>query len=257
MKFVRSVEFDTNNLLKANAFDHEAALNLSNGIATEWMDWHTQAQTMNLPETALGVNPGDRRALFSLIRYFKPNSVLEVGTHIGASTLSIATALDENFKQSNRKAKFKTIDIRDVNSEEMKPWLKFGAPYSPREMMQRLSIKTEVTFVSGDSLKFLRQTQETFDFIFLDGDHSAKNLVQEIPEALKKLNPNGVIVLHDYYPKGEPIWPNKPSIVNGPYIALESIMESNTTLGVLPLGNLPWETKLGSQATSLALLLRK
>ena len=34
-----------------------------------------------------GVNPGDRRAIYSLIHYLKPISVLEIGTHIGASTV--------------------------------------------------------------------------------------------------------------------------------------------------------------------------
>src|SRR5213592_4763710 len=37
-----------------------------------------------------GVNPGDRRALFYLVTALRPQAVLEVGTHIGASTLCIA-----------------------------------------------------------------------------------------------------------------------------------------------------------------------
>lgn len=40
-----------------------------------------------------GVNPGDRRAIYHLIRSLKPRSVLEIGTHIGVSTLYIALAL--------------------------------------------------------------------------------------------------------------------------------------------------------------------
>ena len=40
-----------------------------------------------------GVNPGDRRALFYLVRAFRPARMLEIGTHVGASTLHIVAAL--------------------------------------------------------------------------------------------------------------------------------------------------------------------
>ena len=40
-----------------------------------------------------GVNPGDRQAVYYLIMALKPQNVLEVGTHIGASMPHIARAL--------------------------------------------------------------------------------------------------------------------------------------------------------------------
>ena len=42
-----------------------------------------------------GINPGDRRALYYLIMALKPKNILEIGTHIGASTLHIACALKQ------------------------------------------------------------------------------------------------------------------------------------------------------------------
>ena len=41
-----------------------------------------------------GVNPGDRRAVYYLIRSLRPANVLEIGTHVGASTLHIAAGLE-------------------------------------------------------------------------------------------------------------------------------------------------------------------
>jgi hypothetical protein len=37
-----------------------------------------------------GVNVGDRRALYYLVRALRPRRVLEIGTDVGASTMSIA-----------------------------------------------------------------------------------------------------------------------------------------------------------------------
>src|SRR6266511_3475177 len=41
--------------------------------------------------TTGGVNPGDRRAVWYLIRGLNARSVLEIGTHVGASTVHIAS----------------------------------------------------------------------------------------------------------------------------------------------------------------------
>jgi hypothetical protein len=58
-----------------------------------------------------GVNPGDRRALYHLIAHFQPKRVLEIGTHVGASTVYIASAL-RRFVDGGQ---LTTADIADVN----------------------------------------------------------------------------------------------------------------------------------------------
>ena len=65
-----------------------------------------------------GVNPGDRRALWFLIKGFRPQSVLEIGTHVGASTLHIAAALKSNArKEPSIAPRLVTVDVEDVNNE--------------------------------------------------------------------------------------------------------------------------------------------
>jgi hypothetical protein len=44
------------------------------------------------------------------------------------------------------------------------------------------------------------ETDEKFDIIFIDGDHSAKQVVKDIVNALNHLKPNGVLLLHDCIP---------------------------------------------------------
>ena len=200
----------------------------------------------------MGVNVGDRRAVFYLISAIKPTTVLEVGTHIGASTIHIASALATN---SDNDVSLTSVDIKDVNSQVEKPWLNFGTTNSPAEMVEKLGHESFVNFYTDTSLKFLGQCQKKFDFIFLDGDHSAKTVYSEIPLALSLLNENGVILLHDYFPENKPLWSNNELIL-GPYLAGERLKNEGSDITIIPLGSLPWPTKLGSNTTSLALLVR-
>lgn len=245
---------NTQNLQLLSAVSLPEIVN-SDVIAGSWEEAKTEMGAFTIPDGTGGVNPGDRRALYYLIRHFKPLSVLEIGTHIGASTIHIATALSKNKIETGQQATITTADIRDVNCTAKKPWLEFGTKHSPKEMVTQLGFGDFVNFVTGTSVQFLESCDKTFDFIFLDGNHSAATVYQEIPLALKLLNPNGVILLHDYFPKGMALW-SDGTIIDGPYRATERFKKEGAPLSVLPLGNLPWPTKFNSNSTSLALLLK-
>lgn len=224
----------------------------SHEIDSMWFDSEEEIKQFSIPDGTGGVNPGDRRAIYYLISAIKPKSVLEIGTHIGASTIHIASALRKN---SDKNATITTVDIADVNSRVEKPWLKSGTTYSPIEMIDKLGYGSFVEFITDTSLNYAENCQHSFDFIFLDGDHSAKTVYQEVPVALNLLNKNGVILLHDYFPNMNPLWSNG-SVIPGPFLATERFRREGVNVTVLPLGELPWPTKLGSHVTSLALLLR-
>ena len=226
-------------------------------IDEEWNKIKNTIGAFNIPDGTGGVNPGDRKAIYYLIKKLKPSSVLEVGTHIGASTLHIAAALStnpiaENIKQPN----LTTVDLSDVNDPIEKPWLECGIKYSPFEMTNKMNLGHLVDFVKDTSLGYFSKCEQQYDFIFLDGSHTAKTVYQEIPIALNLLNEGGVILLHDYFPKLKPLWPNG-SVIPGPYLAIERLKSEGANLIASPLGELPWETKLHSKMTSLALLLKK
>jgi hypothetical protein len=48
--------------------------------------------------------------------------------------------------------------------------------------------------------EFFHLNRVTFDLIFIDGDHSAKQVMVDLEHALAVLNPGGTIVLHDCNP---------------------------------------------------------
>lgn len=244
------LDFSAGNLRAANTIDLQSIF-----TATDWQtDWATDhaavCDVFGEENLAGGVNPGDRRAIYALIHALKPQSLLEVGTHIGASMLYIARALRHGG------GNITTVDICDVNDPYTGPWRSSELPDSPKQMAEQLGCGDRVTFVAQDSVSYLKETTCTFDFIFLDGDHSARSVYQEVAAALPRLRENGVILLHDYYPKGRALFPDG-NVIYGPFRAIDRIAKENPQINILPLGDLPWPTKQGSRKTSLALLTRK
>lgn len=248
------INCDTKNLRSITEVNLSEIFN-SKQISESWKESEAELSAFPIPDGTGGVNPGDRRAIYSLINHFNPTKVLEIGTHIGASTVHIASALYRRSLEKGKTGTLTTVDIADVNSEKKKPWLYSGSRYSPAEMINKLNYGAIVTFVKGKSLDFLSNNQ-CFDFIFLDGDHSSATVYKEIPAALKKLNPNGVILLHDYFPGKKPLWHNG-FVIHGPAEATDRLIQEGADVEVLPLGSLPWFTKLDSNLTSLALLLKR
>lgn len=231
----------------AQLFAHSPALE------TEWHEVAAELAALGITERAGGVNPGDRRALYYLFRHWQPADVLEVGTHIGASTVHIAAALRRNAAAGGRGGRVTSVDVVDVNDSATRPWLRHGATRSPRELQERIGMADAVTFVARRSIDYLRETRQRFDVVFLDGDHSAPTVYHEVPAALAVLQPGGAILLHDYFPALRPLWPDG-RVIPGPWLAVERLRAEGLPISVLPLGELPWPTKQGIRRTSLALL---
>lgn len=155
--------------------------------------YEMDARLLPTKDLAGGVNLGDRRALYCLTMSLATR-VLEVGTHVGASTAYIARALKRTGGQ------LVTVDVVDVNTEHG-PWKRQGAGQSPADLMKLIDCQDTVTFVQSPAQRFMAACRERFDLIFLDGDHSKDAVYSEVALALKILNPDGVILLHDYYPE--------------------------------------------------------
>ena len=229
----------------------------SREVGAEWHAASAELAGFEIPDGTGGVNPGDRRAIFYLLSYFRFRSALEVGTHVGASTVHAAAAL-----RGNREARgaeppaLVSVDALRVNDPASKPWARHGAKYSPAEMIERMGCAHFAEFVAEPSLEYMAGCGRRFQFIFLDGDHSAKTVYREIPAALELLEENGLILLHDYFPGLRALWKDG-SVIPGPFLAARRLMKEGARLKVLPLGRLPWPTKLGSNVTSLALLARR
>jgi hypothetical protein len=146
-----------------------------------------------------------------------------------------------------------TVDIIDVNDQIKRPWMEHKSPASPLDLIERIGCGDLINFEVNKSIEKLRHTTDKFDMIFLDGDHSAENIYQEIPLALKCFKGQGLIVLHDYFPKMRPLWPDQEPLA-GIFQALDRFRSEGAGFDAVPLGELPWPTKLGTNITSMAVL---
>jgi len=224
-------------------------------ISKDWSEDALRIEALELPDMTGGVNPGDRRALYYLVRRVKPQRFLEIGTHIGSSTVALALAAARN-QAEGIDTRILTVDIRDVNDKRAKPWLKAGSSASPYAHLASLDLNHLVTFEVNTAAQILDLSTQNFDMIFLDGDHGAEVVYSEIPRALKRLGCNGMIILHDFFPNLQTLWPGQIPLP-GPFQAVERILSEGAGFHVIPFGELPWATKLGSKVTSLALLSKQ
>jgi predicted O-methyltransferase YrrM len=233
--------------------ERAAALAEEDVPAEEWASVAGRVTELGITEPVGAVNGGDRRALYYLVRKLGPGRVLEIGTHIGTSTVHLALAL----AHGGAEGRLVTVDVEDVNDPVEEPWKEFGAPLSPRAALERLGVADRVEFVHGASLEHLESLpeEERYDLVFLDGDHGAETVYQEVPAALRRLAPGGHVLLHDFFPGCRPLWPDR-SVLPGPWLAIERLRAEGAPIVALPLGRLPWPTKQGTNVTSLALVCR-
>jgi predicted O-methyltransferase YrrM len=225
-------------------------------LNSEWQQVERTMAAVKFGGGSGAVNPGDRRALYYLARALQPRSILEVGTHVGASTSMLALALRrmQGAAPAN-KPRLVTVDIAEVNDPVRGEWRRIGCSQSPAELMRTIDCQDLVTFVASPSIPYLRSSKEKFDLIFLDGDHAATTVYQEIPDALELLNTGGAILLHDYFPDHAPLW-SDGAVVPGPDLAVARLRREENSIVVQPFGGLPWPTKFDSNVTSLALVSR-
>jgi predicted O-methyltransferase YrrM len=239
--------FDASRLRPADSIDLGAIWGSPSITEAFAGDMPRISELMPAQDVSGGVNPGDRRAIYYLASHFKPRSVLEIGTHIGASTVYLASGL-RHFG-----GHLTTVDIVDVNAPDG-PWKSLALARSPSDTLSRLGLGQTVTFQARAAAEALGRS-ERYDLIFLDGDHSALAVYREISAALKLLNDGGLILLHDFYPDLNPITPDG-NVIEGPFVASRRITEETSSLAFLPLGELPWPTKGGGNRTSLALVAK-
>jgi predicted O-methyltransferase YrrM len=217
----------------------------------EWVRAAAEIDALGISHSG-GSNAGDCRAVFYLVCYLRPKAILEIGTRLGATLARMAVAMRTLAMAEDFTPVIHTVDIADVNSNAT--WGPH-CRYSPRDSLRKLGCGPFVKFFNQRSLDYFAQSNQRFDLIFLDGSHEAIDVYQELALALKALNPNGSILLHDYYPHGWPLFDDADPIP-GPFLAVRRHQREGTCFQALPLGYLPWWTRSNSSATSLALLGR-
>ncbi len=121
----------------------------------------------------------------SFLRFFlkqiKAKNVLEVGTAIGFSASLMLDAMGEGSHVT-------TIDRFDVMIKKAKA------------NFEKLGVQEQVTLLEGDAKELLPTLEGPYDFIFMD---SAKSkYIEFLPECLRLLKVDGVLMIDDVFQAG-------------------------------------------------------
>jgi predicted O-methyltransferase YrrM len=135
---------------------------------------------------------GTRRILFQTLRAMQAKDVLDIGTYNGTSALTFALA----------GTRVVTVDVVDANAPDGY-WKVDGRPHSPQQLMDKAGV--EVEFVTQDANEYLKTTEDKFDFICIDSAKSEQDTYEQIPLAVSRLKPGGLIFMDDVFADGQPM----------------------------------------------------
>lgn len=125
-----------------------------------------------------GMKKKRQKLLFRLAKYFKSETVLELGTSLGLGT--VALSLSNEFSA--------------INTVEGCPnTLSKAQEYFEKFNLHNIQIHQELFS------DFLENTSTQFDLIFIDGDHNGERTLGYFNSLLKKVHNDSVIIFDDIY----------------------------------------------------------
>ncbi len=116
---------------------------------------------------------------YQLIAYFKPKTILEIGTSLGINTLYFAKAAPES----------------NIFTLE-------GAAPVAKIAKNIFSNSPNIQLIEGnfdDILQPLVDTLTSIDYVFIDGNHTFDATIKYFEILLPKLNQNSIVVIDDIY----------------------------------------------------------
>jgi hypothetical protein len=133
-----------------------------------------------------------------LIKYYNPQTIFEIGTFDGLTTLNMAA-------NCSKDAKIYTLDLPSnmLNSHKL-PLVAGDARYINKKISGGNFLGTDyekkIEQLYGDSATFdFSPFYNMIDFVFIDGSHSYQYVLNDSKIALKLLkNKSGIILWHDY-----------------------------------------------------------
>lgn len=127
----------------------------------------------------VSISKKNAKLLFRVANYFKPNSILELGTSLGLATQALALG--------NPKSEIITIEGCPKISKYTKTQF---------ELQQLNNIKVEI---GGFSEVIPKLDASKFDLIFFDGNHTKEATLRYFKTLLPKANNNSVFIFDDIY----------------------------------------------------------
>jgi len=137
---------------------------------------------------------------------------LQIGAYTGDATVWL---VDNILTQRN--SVLEDVDIWTGSDEKVHKsmdWADIEKVYD-----SRIALRPNVIKYKMDSKKYLGSMEKvTFDFIYIDGDHTVKGVLQDAILAWRLLKPGGIIAFDDY------LWTDPRGIEYQPGLAIDTFV---------------------------------
>ncbi len=168
------------------------------------------------------VQKSTEQLIVTLLKFIKPQRVLEVGTAVGYSAILMADNLpdDSTIVTIERYKKHADIAVDNV----------FASGYEKK-----------IKVIEGEAAEVLHWLDGSFDFIFLDA--AKGQYIEFLPDILRLLKSGGVllsdnILYHGMVEDEEKVERRKITIVKRLHMYLEEIMSNEQlTTSIIPIGD--------------------
>ena len=127
------------------------------------------------------IEPEIAQFLRFLLKLHRPKEILEVGTAIGYSAITMAETLKDNFQITSLEKDPDMIEEAILNIE-------------------KAGFKDQIKIIEGDALETFPHLSKHYDFIFLDA--AKGQYIEFMNYSLKLLEPGGIIVSDNVLYKG-------------------------------------------------------
>lgn len=144
------------------------------------------------------------RFLYSFVRMLKPGIVIETGAFVGYSSLCIAQALEDNGVNGHLYSFDLFQNLPDNYSSPLCSDTR-NSLHVVRMHLSKAGLSNRVTLHQGDSVKEIEnvfpEKKPFIDMAFIDGDHTLKGCISDWNVIAERLQPGGIVLLHDVDPK--------------------------------------------------------
>ncbi|MDE2875379.1 MAG: class I SAM-dependent methyltransferase [Gemmatimonadota bacterium] len=147
-------------------------------------------------EPLLSMTPSEVLAIGAMVRFLRPERILEIGTFEGNTTVNLAANAPASARVFTLDlppdwARRYALDVPDIHYNAA------TGNHTGRQFIETPHAD-RITQLWGDSAAFEWDEHGPFDFILIDGCHTYEYAVSDTLNALRVIRPGGAIVWHDY-----------------------------------------------------------
>jgi predicted O-methyltransferase YrrM len=125
----------------------------------------------------------------------RPSRLLQIGAYTGDASVW----LYENVLQNSTNSVLVDVDTWEGSDEpdhHKMNWTTVESLYDVKTFAARADRK--IVKYKGTSDEFFKQNTESFDFIYVDGDHTSYGVLKDAVSAFESLKPGGILAFDDY-----------------------------------------------------------